>query len=487
MIKFESNINYCGQELLRMNEKKLDNNFSRRYLVLAAMVPGIIMGPIDASIVNVVLPTITAKFAVEISTAQWVSMIYLLTISSLLLFYGRLGDIFGYKRIYLLGIVGFVVGSALCSLAPSIYGLIAFRAMQGIFAGMMMSVPYAIIVATFPPNERGRALGINAISMAAGLAIGPLLGGFVTALWGWRFAFLINVPIGILAFIWGFYAVPEFKGQPAKVDFLGAITAFIFLFFVLLFVNRVQSMGINYATITMLIIGALSGIAFFLIETRAVQPMLNLRLFKSATFSFANLSALLNFMSQYVMVFLTPFYLQKVLQYPANKVGLVMAAFPLATMVVAPFSGYLSDKIGTKALAALGTGICALSLFLMSELKVSSASSAVAWRLILFGIGTGIFQSPNNSAVMGSSPRNYLGVASGILSTVRNLGMSLGIATGGMVLYSVVPALIMKSSVLLGTDAMSFISGLSRAYIVGGTLAAIAVVTSLVGSRRNIN
>jgi len=421
---------------------------------------------------------------VDISTAQWVPMIYLLIISSLLLFYGRLGDIIGYKKIYLIGIVGFIVGSTLCSLAPSIYWLITFRALQGLFAGMMMSVPYAIIVATFPPEERGRALGINAISMAVGLAVGPLLGGFVTSLWGWRFAFLINVPIGILGFIWGFYVVPEFRGQPSKVDILGAVTAFIFLFFILFFVNRFQSVGINKATITMLIIGVLSFIGFILVESRAEQPMLNLTLFKNLTFSFANLSALLNFMSQYVMVFVTPFYLQKVLQFPTNRVGLVMACFPLATMTVAPFSGYLSDKIGTKVLAALGTGICALALFLMGGLKVSSTAADVIWRLVLFGIGTGIFQSPNNSAVMGSSPKSYLGVASGILGIMRNVGMSLGIATGGMVLYSVVSASIMKNPTLNGADALSFLIGLSRAYIVGGILAGTAVITSLIGSKR---
>ncbi|MBP9019662.1 MAG: MFS transporter [Bacteroidales bacterium] len=389
------------EEATTMNEKPVSTNSSRRYLVLAALMLGGIMGPIDASIVNVILPTITAKFAVEISTAQWVPMIYLLTISSLLLFYGRLGDIFGYRKIYLTGLVGFIFASLMCGFAPSIHWLIAFRAVQGIFAGMMMSVPYAIIVAIFSPEERGKAIGINAISMAVGLAIGPSLGGFVTSLWGWRLVFFINVPIGILGFIWGFHVIPEFKGQPAKIDFLGAVTASIFLFFILLFVNRFQSVGLNYATIIMIIIAALAGVLFFLIESRTAQPMLNLSLFKNSTFLFANLSALLNFMSQYVMVFLTPFYLQKVLQYPPNKVGVIMTAFPLTTMTVAPFSGYLSDKIGTKTLAAIGTGICALALFLMSQLKVSSTAAAVVWRLILFGLGTGIFQSPNNSAAMG--------------------------------------------------------------------------------------
>ncbi|TDA66889.1 MAG: MFS transporter [Clostridia bacterium] len=165
------------------------------YQVLAAIMLGGIMGPIDASIVNVILPTITGFFSAPLATAQWVPLIYLLTMSSLLLFYGRLGDILGYKRVYLSGLVCFIVASGLCGLAPTIYWLIAFRALQGIGAGMMMAVPYAILTATFPPQERGRALGINAISISAGLAIGPTLGGLLTSLWSWRLAFLINIPI----------------------------------------------------------------------------------------------------------------------------------------------------------------------------------------------------------------------------------------------------------------------------------------------------
>lgn len=165
----------------------------QRYKVLAVVMLGGIMGPIDASIVNVILPTISGFFGAPIATAQWVPQIYLLTISSLLLFYGRLGDILGYKRIYLTGLLCFVATSGLCGLAPTIYWLIVFRAIQGIGAGMMMSVPFAILTAVFPPQERGRALGINAISVSAGLALGPTLGGLLTSLWSWRLVFLIIV------------------------------------------------------------------------------------------------------------------------------------------------------------------------------------------------------------------------------------------------------------------------------------------------------
>lgn len=417
-----------------MNSKSPDRQYSGRYAILATIMLGSIMGPIDASIVNVNLPTIAEYFEVELSAAQWVPMIYLLIISSLLLFYGRLGDILGYKRVYLTGLTGFGIASALCGFSyflPTIHWLIAFRAIQGLAAGMMMAMPYAIITASFPPTERGKGLGIYAISISVGLAIGPSLGGFITYLLGWPFIFLINVPIGIAGFFWARYTLPELKGHPENIDIGGATTSFIALLSFLLFVNYSQGTGLSITTGIMLLVAILAVISFLWIERRANPPMINLGLFHNLTFSFANISALLNFMSQYVMVFLTPFYLQRLLHYPPNDIGLTMTAFPLVVMVVAPFSGSLSDRIGTRPLAFLGAAICALALFFMSQLPPSATFLDVTWRLAVFGLGTGIFQSPNVSAVMGSSPRPQLGIASGILSTVRNVGMVLGIAAGG--------------------------------------------------------
>ncbi len=469
-----------------MSSKSPDGQYSGRYSILAAIMLGSIMGPIDASIVNTVLPTIAEYFGVELSVAQWVPMIYLLVISSLLLFYGRLGDILGYKRVYLTGLAGFTIASAICGLSyflPTIHWLVAFRAIQGLAAGMMMSVSYAIITASFPATERGKGLGINAISVSAGLAIGPSLGGFVTYSLGWPFVFLINVPIGIAGFFWTRRILPELKGQPGKIDIGGAMTSFISLLSFLLFVNYSQGSGLSFATSIMLLVAVLAAISFLWIERRADPPMLNLSLFRNLTFSFANISALLNFMSQYVMVFLTPFYLQRLLNYAPNSVGLTMTSFPLAVIAVAPFSGSLSDRIGTRPLACFGAAMCALALFLMSQLPPSATSLDVTWRLAVFGLGTGIFQSPNNSAVMGSSPRPQLGIASAILSTVRNVGMVFGIATGGAVLYALVSPIILEQPSLVGEEAAEFLFGLRYAYIAGAILTGIAAVTSLVRVR----
>jgi len=230
----------------------------------------------------------------------------------------------------------------------------------------------------------------------------------------------------------------------------------------------------------MLLIAALAAISFLRAESKVRQPMLNLSLFRNITFSFANISALLNFMSQYVMVFLTPFYLQRVLHYAPNHLGLIMTSFPLAVMAVAPFSGSLSDRIGTRALACSGAATCALSLFFMSQLPAWASSVDVVWRLALFGLGTGIFQSPNISAVMGSAPKPHLGIASGILATMRNVGMVLGITTAGAVLYAFAPSYILQKASLELSESALFLSGLKYAYLAGAILTGLASVTSLI-------
>jgi EmrB/QacA subfamily drug resistance transporter len=405
-------------------------------------------------------------------------MVYLLAISTLLLFCGRLGDIWGYKRVYLGGLGSFVIASALCGLSPSIYWLIVFRALQGLAAGMMMSVPYAIIVRAFPDTERGKALGINAIMVALGLAIGPSLGGFVTAQLGWHFVFYINVPIGIAALIWGSRVIPEEKGEPGKLDIPGATLAFLALLSFLLLVNRLHIWDILSISLTCIFV--LCAVGFIFQEKNTAQPMLRLSLFSNRLFSLANLSALLNFMSQYVLVFLTPFYLKMVLHYPPDEVGLVMTSFPVVVLVVAPFAGSLSDRIGSRFLSCAGAAICALGLVLLSQLGISQSSVSVAWRLGLFGLGTGMFQSPNNSTVMGNAPKPYLGIASGILATMRNVGMVLGIATAGAVLYSFVPAEILAQPYLDASQSVPFVSGLRYAYITGAVFTGIASIISVI-------
>jgi EmrB/QacA subfamily drug resistance transporter len=458
-----------------------------KWLILSAVMLGTVMTPIDGSIVNTILPSITTFFHTEISTVQWVPTVYLLTICCLILFYGRLGDMLGYKRVFLYGLAAFIVTSILCGSSQSIWMLIAFRALQGLTASMIMAVGVAIVTAAFPPTERGKALGIYAITISVGLGLGPTLGGVIAEDLNWRYVFFINVPIGIAALLWGSRIIPKGSPKPEqRLDWPGALTALVFLLSLLLYADRGDDWGwVSPLSFTLLAVAIMFGALFFGMERKLEQPMLNLALFANRVFSFASLSALLAFMALYSLIFLTPFYLMFVLGYSILKVGLVMAASPVVTMLVAPLSGAASDRVGTRVFRVCGMCVVALGLFLFSGLQESAAVFDIAWRLAITGLGMGIFQSPNNSAIMGSVPPWHLGIASGILAAMRNMGMVLGIAVAGAVLYNVAPiASSGQPGFFTSGQIEEFLSGLHWAYITGAGLAGTAALTSLVAISR---
>jgi len=458
-----------------------------KWLILAAVMLGAFMGPVDASIVNTVLPDITGYFKTDISIAQWVPTVYLLTISCLILLYGRLGDMVGYKKIFLAGLASFVVASILCGSSQSIWMLIVFRGLQGLAAGLLMAVGYAIIVAAFPPFERGRAMGIYAVSIAAGLGLGPTFGGLIAQYLSWHYVFFINVPIGIAALVWGSRVIPRSTTKPGqRLDVAGALTALVFLSSLLLYANQGESWGwASPRSLALVGTAVVFGALFFWIERTSEQPMLNLALFKNRRFSFASISTLLSFVALYAIVFLTPFYLTFVLHFSILKVGLALIASPLATMFVAPVSGAMSDRFGTRVFAVSGMCIGAVGLYLMSGLNASDNVWDVVWRLVIIGIGLGMFQSPNNSEIMGSVPPWHLGIASGIIAAMRNVGMVLGIAISGAVLYNLAPV---TASTHPGSftpqEIQEFLRGLHWAFITGAAIAAIAALTSLLAAER---
>jgi EmrB/QacA subfamily drug resistance transporter len=471
------------------NASAIGKQFESKWLILTAVMLGTFMTPLDASIVNTVLPSVTAFFHTEISIVQWVPTVYLLAICCLILLYGRLGDMIGYKRIFLYGLAAFTVTSILCGSSQNIWMLIAFRAVQGLAASMIMAVGFAIVTAAFPPTERGKALGIYAIGIAVALGLGPTLGGLIAEHLSWRYVFFINVPIGIAALLWGSRVIPRGSTRPGqRLDLAGALTAFVFLLTLLLYANRGEDWGwASPLPLTLLAVAVVSGVLFFWIERTSKQPMLNLALFANRVFSFASLSALLSFMALYALIFLTPFYLVYVLHYSILKVGLVMAASPIVTLIVAPLSGAASDRIGTRVFAVCGMCIAALGLFFFSGLQESATAFDVAWRLAVTGLGVGIFQSPNNSTIMGAVPPRQLGIASGILAAMRNMGMVLGIAVAGVILYGLAPISVSAHPEAFSpSDIHEFMYGLHWAYISGAVLAAIAALTSILAIGRRL-
>jgi EmrB/QacA subfamily drug resistance transporter len=459
-----------------------------KWLILAAVMLGAFMGPVDGSIVNTVLPSITSYFKTDISIAQWVPTVYLVTISCLILLYGRLGDMVGYKKIFLIGLAAFVVASILCGTSQSIWMLIVFRGLQGLAAGLLMAVGYAIITAAFPPFERGRAMGIYAVSIAAGLGLGPTFGGLITQYTSWHYVFFINVPIGIAALIWGARVIPKSVTKPGQhLDVAGALTALVFLSTLLLYANQGETWGwASPRSLALLGTAVVFGGLFVWIERTSAQPMLNLALFSNRRFRYASTSTLLSFVALYAIVFLTPFYLTFVLHFDILKVGLALIASPLATMFVAPVSGAMSDRFGTRVFAVAGMCIAAAGLYLMSGLNVSDNVWDVVWRLVVIGTGLGMFQSPNNSEIMGSVPPWHLGIASGIIAAMRNVGMVLGIAISGAVLYNLAP---ITASTHPGSfspqEIQEFLRGLHWAFIAGAAIAAAAALTSLLAAGGN--
>lgn len=438
------------------------------------------MVPINGSIVNIALPTITEFFKSSISTSQWIIMSYLLTLSSLILFYGRLGDLYGHERLYLAGIIGFIISSILCGIAFSIESLIIFRAIQGITAGMIISVAIAIVTKVFPAYERGKALGIHALGIAAGLVMGPTIGGLITGTFGWRSIFFVSVPVGILSLLWCLKTLDMEKTNSVNLSISGAFFQFICVFFTVYLLNYIQKEGLNYISLVLGFIITISFVLFVRNEHKTENPTLNLSLFKNSRFSLGSLSLFFNYICTYMVLFIMPFYLQRVLHYDAYLIGIILTTNPLMIMLISPISGFLSDKIGFRPLTLIGSAICALSLFSMGELTMYSSIFDIIWRLAFFGFGVALFQSPNNSSIMGSAPRDYIGTASSVLVTMRNMGMVFGISIAGILLYNSVSPSILQIPELFNLNAYHFTEGTNLVFRGGGILSIFMAILSII-------
>lgn len=427
------------------------------------------MVPINASIINVSLPTISTYFGVGLTTAQWVLTSYLITLLGFVLFFSRFGDFYGQERVYLAGLAGFVTTSLLCSLSPSVEWLILFRGLQGVSAAMMISVSMALVRRSFPSPYLGRALGIYAVAIAAGLALGPAIGGIISGFMGWRSIFLVNLPVGILDFIFCYMILKRSPKTRVKWDIPGTVLQFVCLFLTVYTLNMVEETSYTTALLT----GVMALITFGLFiyqELRTENPVLNLKLFKNRKFSAFSLSLHFNYLCMYMMFFAAPFYLQKVLHLDQATTGLVLTASPVIMMTVSPLSGMMADKFGSRFPAFLGGVVSAVALLSMTQLTVDSSAGDVFIRLALLGLGAALFQSPTNKALMSQLPSEKAGMASGILATTRNLGMVFAVCYAGLLLHSTISPELIEASALYGKDAVDLTSGLHLVVIFGAIL-----------------
>ncbi len=416
----------------------------RKWLALAAVGSGVLVSTIDGSIVNIALNTLVRAFESNLNVVEWVVLGYLLTLACTLLMMGRLGDMYGKRRIYLIGFGLFTIASLLCAIAPSIEALIGFRIAQGIGAAMIQAVGPALLVTAFPPRERGLALGAIGSFVAAGILIGPALGGVLLRSIGWKAIFLVNLPVGLAGWWLTTRAIAPDSAAPSgqRFDLVGAALMAMALFCLLFGLTEGPLWDWNEARVIGLFGAAVMlGGLFVIWEWRARQPMLDLRILRRLTFSLNLLAALVLFLGISFNLLLTPLFFQLVYQFDLQRTGFMLMALPVALSLSSPISGRLSDRFGPRMLTIAGLSIAALALLGLS----GSAPTTPPWQmlafLVLLGIGVGMFQSPNNSTVLGNAPPEALGVASGLLAIARTVGQTGGIALAGAIWTSQVFAL----------------------------------------------
>lgn len=406
--------------------------WSRRQIaVLFTVGLGTFMAALDGSVTNTVLPLISSDFGAGLSTVEWVVMAYLLTTGSLVLSYGRMGDLFGQRRMYMAGVAVFTLGSLACALSPNVGIMIAARILQASGAGMMMALGPGILTRSFPSSQRGQVLGMQGTMTYVGLMVGPVLGGSLASLFSWRSAFAINLPIGAVMLLLTYFSVQEHASLEAgeEFDIPGSLLLFVGLGSFLMVLSKGEEWGWSSTPTLILAVVALTGLLVFVRrELTFRSPVLNLRMFKNWSLFSATASAFLNYMGVYTVLFMMPYFMITGLGFGPALAGSTLTGMPLLMAVTTPLSGWLSDRIGPRVPATVGMMLLSLGLALLSGLGMASQPRDVLWRLAVTGLGIGLFVSPNNSAIMGSVPPSAQGVAGGLVATARTVGMVSGVA-----------------------------------------------------------
>ncbi len=424
---------------LQFPHPKFSSHPAWKWFILSTVLLGATMSALDVSIVNVAMPTLKNTFGVSMAVIEWIAMAYMLTLTIFLPLFGRLADMYGRSKLYNIGFVVFSAGSLLCGMSSSAALMIASRVIQAVGAGLLQANSVALITHAFPGNERGKAIGIQGAVQAISMSVGPFVGGILIATVGWRAIFYINIPIGILGTIAALFILPPNHKveKKEKVDYLGTLLFASGLAFIVLAFNEGVKLGWeSHAIITYFISGILLLSMFVITELKVQHPLIDLKLFKNATFLIGNLTGMLSYYVLFAVMFLMPFYLQKVLGYSVALTGSLLTPIPLAMALVAPFSGHISDKYGPRIMTTSGMIISALACFALMFMGISAQLPVLVAVLILLGIGMGLFTPPNNSAIMGSAPKEKLGVAGGVLNMMRSLGLIFGVDISGVIFTS---------------------------------------------------
>ncbi len=411
----------------------------RKWFILTTVLLGATMSALDVSIVNVALPTLKSTFGVSMAAIEWVAMAYMLTLTIFLPLFGRLADMYGRSRLYNIGFVVFSAGSLLCGMSVTATFMIIARVIQAVGAGLLQANSVALITDAFPANERGKAIGVQGAMQAISMSVGPFVGGILIATVGWRAIFYINIPIGILGTMAALFILPPNQkvNEKEKIDFLGAAFFASGLAFIVLGFNEAVKLGWGSNIIVSYFLSGIMLMTLFIItELKVEHPLIDLRLFRNLTFLLGNVTGMLSYYVLFAMMFLMPFYLEKVLGYSVALTGSLLTPLLLAMAVVAPLSGHISDKYSPRIMTTSGMLISALACLSLLFIGESAKLPVMVATMMFLGIGMGLFTPSNNNAIIGVAPEDKLGVAGGVLNMMRSLGLIFGVNISGVIFTS---------------------------------------------------
>ena len=457
---------------------------SYRWLVVGSVCVGAFMGQVDSSITQMLLPRLELEFDARLSSVSWVAVAYLLAMAAFLPIFGRLADMVGRKLLYTGGFLLFVLGSALCGLAPNLSVLIAFRVVQGIGAALLSSNSVAIVVAAAGPAQRGRALGIQSAAQAVGLSAGPAIGGLILDALDWRWVFFINVPVGLAGTVLGWFVLPPTKDLPddSRFDWKGAfliapaLTAFIAV------LNEGYAWGASSpALLGCALLAVILLTLFVRSEKRAEAPLIDLALFRQSAFTAGNIAGLMCYAALFGLFLLMPFIFVRAYRDSTFAAGLRLTIVPAMLGAIAPVGGALYDRLGPRLLTVSGMLICIAALALLFAVLDGAQGSLplVMFALALFGIGQGLFISPNNGAIVAAAPASLTGEAGGLLNVMRSCGISIGVAAASSLLAWRLAVLTGSGHNTLHAEARHLLSASHDVIILLGGFAAIAGAMSL--------
>jgi EmrB/QacA subfamily drug resistance transporter len=401
-----------------------------RWRVFPPLAIGAVMATLDLSVVNIALPTLARSFGVPLTTVEWVVLAYALALTGLLLPFGRLADAIGRRRMYASGLVVFTLASLACAAAGSAAWLVAARAVQGVGAAMMSANSAALLIAAFPAAERGKALGAFGALVGVGLAIGPAFGGLVVGHASWRWLFLVNLPLGLIAWrlLRARVAADAPRAEAAPLPRASAAFGCAALVSLCFALSRGPADGWSAPPVTAaLAIAAAAAALLVIAERRATAPLLPVRWLRGAL----GRAALLSLLGQSVSIavgFHLPLHLEEGFGWDAARAGRWLALVPVVALFTAPFSGRLADRVGTRLPAAAGLALSAAGCLLLATLGLEPQPWRLTLGLSLVGFGMGLFAVPNSSALLGAVPATHLGMAAGLQATLRNLGVTAGVA-----------------------------------------------------------